>query len=61
MKNEILGLNLRVNGNFFVQRNKNEIQVHKLPASSSFDSIQKLALWDAYKYIPNVKQEIGTI
>ena len=61
MKNEILGLNLRVDGNFFVQRNKNEIQVHTLPASSNFDSIQKLALWAAYKYIPNMKHELGTI
>lgn len=61
MKNEILGLNLRVDGNFFVKRNKEDIKVHDIPSSTHFESIQKLTEWTTYKYIPNMKHELGTI
>ncbi|KAK8842033.1 hypothetical protein M9Y10_026250 [Tritrichomonas musculus] len=61
MKNEILGLNLRVDGNFFVKRNKEDIKVHDIPSSTHFESIQKLTEWTTYKNIPNMKHELGTI
>lgn len=61
LKNEVIGLNLRIEGNFMVQRRKEEIKVHELPPSSKFDSIRELTEWAAFKYLPNYQQELGTI
>lgn len=61
MKNEILGLNLRTEGEFYVQNKKEDIQVHQLPPSTYFKSIQEMTQWAAYKYVPDIHQELGTI
>ena len=61
MKNEVLGLNLKTENQFYVQRPKEEIQVHKLPSSSKFDSLKQLTEWTAYQHIPDMRRELGTI
>lgn len=61
MKNEVIGLNLRIEGDLLVQRRKEEIKVHELPPSSKFDSIRALTEWAAFHYMPNFQQELGTI
>lgn len=61
LKNEIIGLNLRIEGDFVVQRPKEEIKVHKLPPSSKFGSIQALTEWSAYHIFPDFQKELGTI
>lgn len=61
MKDEVLGLNLKIENNSMVQKKKENIIVHQLPPSSNFKSIQQMTEWAAYKYIPNIYQELGTI
>lgn len=60
-KDEILGLNLKIKGDLIVQKKKEDIKVHELPGSSSFDSIQTKTKWAAFKYPPKLYRELGTI
>lgn len=39
LRDEIIGLNLRLEGDFLVKRKKEEIQVHQLPPSSDRKSV----------------------
>lgn len=61
LKNEVIGLHLRVEGDQLVQRPKNEIKVRELPSSSKFQSIQAMAAWAAENYKPNQKVELGIL
>ena len=61
LKDEIIGLNLRLEGNYLVRRKKEDIQVHQLPPSSNFDSIYSMTSWASTKYLPKFKHEMGTI
>ena len=61
LKDEIIGINLRLEGNYLVRRKKEDIQVHQLPPSSNFDSIYSMTSWASTKYLPNFKHEMGTI
>lgn len=61
LKNEVLGLNLRIEGEFMVNRGKEEIKVHELPPSSRFESIRALTEWAAFEYSPRFDRELGTI
>lgn len=61
LKYEVLGLNIRLDGDFLVQKRKEEVKVHQLPPSSKFDSIHSMTAWASTKYLPNVNREIGTI
>lgn len=61
LKDEIIGLNLRLDGNHLVRRRKEDIEVHQLPPSSTFDSIYSMTSWASKKYLPNFNREMGTI
>lgn len=61
LRDEIIGLNLRLEGDFLVKRKKEEIQVHQLPPSSRFQSIYKMTEWASREYLPNFSKEMGTI
>lgn len=60
-KDEIIGLNLRIKGDLIVQKKREDIKVHKIPDSTSFESIQTLTKWAAIKYPPRLYRELGTI
>lgn len=61
LKDEIIGLNLRMDGEYLVQRQKEEILVHQIPPSSQFESIYTMTSYAMTEYLPNFKREMGTI
>lgn len=60
-KDEIIGLNIRVDGEYLVKRKKEDIIVHQIPPSSQFDSIYSMSSYATTKYLPNFKHEMATI
>lgn len=61
VKDEVLGLNLKIDGNSMIHKNKEEIKEHQLPPSPNFQTIRLLAEWAAYQYLPIIYNELGTI
>lgn len=61
LKDEVLGLNLKIDGNSMIHKNKEEIKEHQLPPSSNFQTIRHLTEWAAYQYLPNIYNEPRTI
>lgn len=61
LKDEIIGLNLRMDGNYLVKRKREEILAHKIPPSSQFESIYSMTSFAMTEYLPNFKNEMGTI
>lgn len=61
LKAEVIGLHLRVEGEYLSQRPKNEIKVRELPSSSTFKSIRDMTAWAAEKFLPNHNVELGTL
>lgn len=61
LKNEVIGLHLRVEGDQLIQFPKSKIKVNEIPPSSSFESIQEITAWTSHKFKPNHNVELGTL
>lgn len=61
LKNEVLGLNLRFDGEMIIQKEKKDVEIYQIPPSSKFGSIQKMAEWATDVHRPIVKRQLGTL
>ncbi|KAK8845182.1 hypothetical protein M9Y10_021364 [Tritrichomonas musculus] len=61
LKMEVIGLNLRVEGDMMVEKLDKNIPVHELPPSSKFESIAQMTEWATSQFLPDISKELATL
>ena len=59
-KREVIGLNLRVEGDMLVEKTDHVVPVHELPPSPKFESILQMTEATA-KFLPDISKELATL
>ncbi|KAK8845194.1 hypothetical protein M9Y10_021376 [Tritrichomonas musculus] len=58
---EVIGLNLRVEGDMMVEKLDKNIPIHELPPSSKFETIAQMKEWATSQFLPDISKELATL